>query len=496
MIEPIQVLRHQRLHVGVGDGGRRARGRAFRAGAVCRAAVGNCDIAESCDGVSAACPANAFVPAAVECRGSAGVCDVAENCTGTTATCPANGYAASTVVCRAAAGECVNVTLRNRLPALQPVNIGTALAPILVNNSTAPDLATYSTIQGVVKRDRAGAQGSTTFNMNLIRPSSYAGLHPQLVAFDVTKDDGVNVGQNFVQTAGPVNPGDTVAAKDVYKWYLGDIGVKTVAGGLFQLVATPVEFGGSSLIPADKIKQLNQLYAAADLRRPDIVLLDMKMGRDRGDAVLEILLARYPGLCVIIVTGYPSLEDMRATFKLKVFDYLAKPFSLAQLRQTLANAVQQYGLGRSPQDRLRERLGHRIRILRAERDWSLKDLAASCRKQDIKLFFYYSQLDWHHPDYFPRGRTGRSAASSPRRASITSGSSPSPPRRGPAPTPSGPASTGWPSRRPPWPRMWSTGCPRTSLPRWRRGWSRAATCSASPASAPRRSSSSSTPRKR
>lgn len=119
------------------------------------------------------------------------------------------------------------------------------------------------------------------------------------------------------------------------------------------------------------------LYDAADERRPDIVLLDMKMGRHRGDAVLEHLLARYPGLCVIIVTGYPSLEDMRATFKLKVFDYLAKPFSLSQLRQTLANAIQQFGLGRSPQDRLREKLGHRIRILRAEREWSLKDLAAS-----------------------------------------------------------------------------------------------------------------------
>ena len=119
------------------------------------------------------------------------------------------------------------------------------------------------------------------------------------------------------------------------------------------------------------------LYEAAAERRPDIVLLDMKMGRDMGDAVLEQLLARYPGLCVIIVTGYPSLEDMRATFRLKVFDYLAKPFSLAQLRQTLANAIQQFGLGRSLQDRLREKLGHRIRILRAERDWSLKDLAAS-----------------------------------------------------------------------------------------------------------------------
>ena len=39
----------------------------------------------------------------------------------------------------------------------------------------------------------------------------------------------------------------------------------------------------------------------------------------------------------------------------------------------------------------------------------LKALAEECRKQGLKLFFYYSQLDWHHPDYFPRGRTGRDA---------------------------------------------------------------------------------------
>ena len=36
----------------------------------------------------------------------------------------------------------------------------------------------------------------------------------------------------------------------------------------------------------------------------------------------------------------------------------------------------------------------------------LKALAEECRKQDIKLFFYYSLLDWNRDDYFPRGRTG------------------------------------------------------------------------------------------
>jgi DNA-binding NtrC family response regulator len=122
-----------------------------------------------------------------------------------------------------------------------------------------------------------------------------------------------------------------------------------------------------------------QLYEAGEQKPPEIVLLDMKGGDFRGDKVMEQLLVRWPNVCVVVVTGYPSLEDMRATFKQKAFDYLAKPFSIAQLRQTLRNAIDAYGLGRTPQDRLREKLGHRIKMLRVERDWSLKDLANSAK---------------------------------------------------------------------------------------------------------------------
>jgi alpha-L-fucosidase len=39
----------------------------------------------------------------------------------------------------------------------------------------------------------------------------------------------------------------------------------------------------------------------------------------------------------------------------------------------------------------------------------LKMLAEECRNQGVKLFFYHSHLDWTHPDYFPRGRTGQAS---------------------------------------------------------------------------------------
>lgn len=122
-----------------------------------------------------------------------------------------------------------------------------------------------------------------------------------------------------------------------------------------------------------------ELFASAELQVPEIVLLDMKMGSDDGLQVAETILTRWPGVCVIVITGYPSLEDMRTTFKLKVFDYLSKPFSLAQLRQVLQNAIDEYGLGRSAYAKFREKLGHRIKMLRTEKDWSLKELAAATR---------------------------------------------------------------------------------------------------------------------
>jgi alpha-L-fucosidase len=36
----------------------------------------------------------------------------------------------------------------------------------------------------------------------------------------------------------------------------------------------------------------------------------------------------------------------------------------------------------------------------------VRELAEACAKEGLRFFLYYSQLDWHHPDFFPRGQTG------------------------------------------------------------------------------------------
>jgi alpha-L-fucosidase len=43
----------------------------------------------------------------------------------------------------------------------------------------------------------------------------------------------------------------------------------------------------------------------------------------------------------------------------------------------------------------------------------LKLMAEEAHRQGIKLFFYYSQLDWHNNDYWPLGRTGHFAGRPP-----------------------------------------------------------------------------------
>jgi fibronectin type 3 domain-containing protein len=75
-------------------------GKPLPAGTVCRPAVDLCDVAESCDGTSADCPADKLAKAGASCRPTAGDCDISETCDGISPSCPADGFMRAGTVCR------------------------------------------------------------------------------------------------------------------------------------------------------------------------------------------------------------------------------------------------------------------------------------------------------------------------------------------------------------------------------------------------------------
>jgi manganese oxidase len=123
------------------------------------------------------------------------------------------------LVLRANAGECIKLTLTNNLPAV------------------LPDLAGFNSFAMLIPN----------FNANQVAPSNQVGLHPQLVSYDVTSDDGANAGFNPVQTVGP---GGIIT----YKWYAGNVFI----GSTGLKTAAPVEFGAINLISSDPIKHSNK----------------------------------------------------------------------------------------------------------------------------------------------------------------------------------------------------------------------------------------------
>ncbi|HEU4597466.1 MAG TPA: hypothetical protein VFS10_20215 [Pyrinomonadaceae bacterium] len=141
------------------------------------------------------------------------------------------GLPVEPLILRARAGECLDITLTNRLPA----------------TATQADLDGFNTMPMIVDN----------FNANQVKPSSQVGLHAQGVFFDVTRDNGVNVGFNPLQT---VKPG----LSKKFQWYVGDV----TTSATNALVATPIEFGTTGLSSSDPIKHSNKGAVGALIIEP------------------------------------------------------------------------------------------------------------------------------------------------------------------------------------------------------------------------------------
>ncbi|MBZ5555635.1 MAG: sigma-54 dependent transcriptional regulator [Acidobacteriia bacterium] len=76
-----------------------------------------------------------------------------------------------------------------------------------------------------------------------------------------------------------------------------------------------------------------------DERRPDLVMMDVRMPGVDGLQALEQLRSRFPGLCVVIMTAYGTSQTSIDAIRAGAFDYITKPLDLDELRAVISKAL-------------------------------------------------------------------------------------------------------------------------------------------------------------
>lgn len=78
---------------------------------------------------------------------------------------------------------------------------------------------------------------------------------------------------------------------------------------------------------------------AIETRRPDLVMMDIRMPAIDGMAGLDLMQARFPGLCIVMMTGYGTSQTSIDAMRAGAFDYITKPPDLDALRRLIARAL-------------------------------------------------------------------------------------------------------------------------------------------------------------
>jgi DNA-binding NtrC family response regulator len=73
----------------------------------------------------------------------------------------------------------------------------------------------------------------------------------------------------------------------------------------------------------------------------DIVITDLRLPGIDGTQVIDAARERYPGIIVIVITGYGSVKDAVNAIKRGVSDYIEKPFQFDELIHVLEKAIEQ-----------------------------------------------------------------------------------------------------------------------------------------------------------
>jgi two-component system response regulator HydG len=102
-----------------------------------------------------------------------------------------------------------------------------------------------------------------------------------------------------------------------------------------------------------------QAIEAVEEQFYDLILMDIRMARMGGIEALKLIKKLSPGIPVILMTAYASVETAREALKSGAFDYLTKPLDIDELKLIIHRALRHHQLEQENRY-LRERLDDRF----------------------------------------------------------------------------------------------------------------------------------------
>jgi len=84
--------------------------------------------------------------------------------------------------------------------------------------------------------------------------------------------------------------------------------------------------------------------------RFDIVVTDIKMAEIDGLQLLSFIREKWPQTRVIIISGFATIEVTREAFQAGVYDVLAKPFKIRQLKELINRVASEVQNGKGKSD--------------------------------------------------------------------------------------------------------------------------------------------------
>jgi NtrC-family two-component system response regulator AlgB len=142
-----------------------------------------------------------------------------------------------------------------------------------------------------------------------------------------------------------------------------------------------------------KVGEASSAQAAIEVAQRDhhdVAFLDLKLGSDNGLEVIPQLLAESPNLTIVVITAYGTIETAVEAMRRGAWDYLPKPFTPAQIRQTIDRIQKQRSLAQQAADLQSQLTAETPDILLASSSPAVRtalDMVARAAQADVAVLF-------------------------------------------------------------------------------------------------------------